>query len=67
PWTGSSECPTAKTYRDGLPARFEKEATTLASLTGWEIGSVRDKMKLPASANPASSPGGKKWWDGMWK
>ena len=57
----------AKTYREGLPKRREKEAETLASLTGWEIGAIRQKMNIPAGgAEPSSSPG-KKWWDGMWK
>ena len=28
------------TYKSGLPPRFEKEAQTLASLTGWKISEI---------------------------
>ncbi len=44
PWTGSADCPAARDYRAGLPQRFEAEAQALASLTGWDIADIRDRM-----------------------
>jgi len=60
-WTGKGdECSAAATYVDELGLRREKEAATLASLTGWPLDDVRSKMKLGV----ARSSG--KWWDGLW-
>ena len=44
--------------------RQESEAQTLASLTGWEIGTIRGRLDLPRAA-PA---GGKDepWWKKIW-
>ena len=61
PWQGDdSACPAAAQYRETVRKRQQLEATTLASLTGWEIGSIRKRMGLPA-------PVGVKWWDRLWK
>lgn len=66
PWKGDADkCPAASTYFEGLKDRQEKEATTLANLTGWEIGKIRDRMKLGGTA-PANADG-KKWWQKLWK
>jgi hypothetical protein len=65
PWTGSDRCEAAQTYRRELPKRYEKQAQTLASLTGWDIQKIRGRMNLKASgpAQPASEP----WWKALWK
>lgn len=62
PWTGSEECAAATTYRQQLRERHEREAQTLASLTGWNIGDIRKTMHL------ASGPIGKEktWYQRLW-
>jgi hypothetical protein len=45
PWTGTDECAAATAYRQQLRDRYEREAQTLATLTGWNIGDIR---RLPA-------------------
>ncbi len=65
PWKGEPKCDAAKKYLEALPERQEKEAQTLAQLTGWEIEKIRDRMKLPAVGGKSSD--GKKWWEKLWK
>ncbi len=66
PWKGDKDkCPAAVTYFEGLKGRQEKEAATLANLTGWEIGKIRDRMKLGGDAPKDAD--GKKWWQKLWK
>jgi hypothetical protein len=62
PWTGQDECPAATAYRQQLRKRYEREAQTLANLTGWNIGDIRRSMDL------ASLPVGeeKKWYQRLW-
>jgi hypothetical protein len=62
PWTGAGDCPAAQEYRNSLRARHEKEATTLATLTGWDVDDIRAKMKLDGS--PETEP---KWYQKLWK
>ena len=45
PWTGGDTCEAATQYRSSLPARLEKEAQTLASLTGCRRILLRDRTK----------------------
>jgi len=61
-WDGDSACEQADAYRKSLPARWEKEAQSLASLTGWDINAIRSKMKLEAP----DSIDDKKWWERLW-
>ena len=65
PWKGEAKCEEAKRYLDAIPARLEKEAQTLAQLTGWEISNIRGRMKLAGPAEKSGS--GKKWWEKLWK
>jgi hypothetical protein len=62
PWTGNSTCDRATEYRRDLRRRHEREAMNLASLTGWEIASIRKEMKLTAEPLPE-----KHWWEKMWE
>src|SRR4051812_29902365 len=65
PWKGEAKCDAGRKYAEQLPARHDKEAQTLAMLTGWDIDKIRERMKLPAAApKPA---GGAKWWEKLWK
>ncbi len=61
PWTGNADCPTAEAYRKTLRERQEREASNLASLTGWDVNDVRRKMNLTAEG-----PREKKWWETIW-
>lgn len=62
PWTGTDECAAATAYRQQLRERYEREAQTLASLTGWNIGDIRKAMNI-ASLTPGE---GKKWYQRLW-
>ncbi|MDP3938605.1 MAG: DUF2330 domain-containing protein [Deltaproteobacteria bacterium] len=62
-WTGGESCPAAEEYRAGLPGRRDTEAETLASITGWRLPDIREKMNISA---PKPVPYGKKWWERIW-
>jgi hypothetical protein len=62
PWTGTDECAAATAYRQQLRERYEREAQTLATLTGWNIGDIRKQMNI--AALPAIE--GKKWYQQLW-
>lgn len=64
PWTGKASCEAAQAYRRELPKRYEQQAQSLASLTGWDIQKIRGRMNLKASASvdPEES-----WWKALWK
>lgn len=60
-WKGSrDECPAAKSYFEELERRRAKEASTLASLTGWPIEDIRKNMKLGSAPKPDQ------WWERLW-
>jgi hypothetical protein len=61
PWTGDAgSCTAAPAYFEEVARRREREAATLASLTGWDVNAIRAKMALaPLPAN--------RWWDALWK
>jgi hypothetical protein len=59
PFKGEMNCSAGKQYMRSLPARFEKEAQTLANLTSWNINDVRKKMSL-------EQPIPVKWWKKLW-
>lgn len=65
PWTGTDRCAEAEAYRRELPQRFEKQATNLASLTGWEIAKIRSRMNLRKASGPP--PEDEPWWKTIWK
>jgi hypothetical protein len=61
PWTGTRDaCPAAPSYFDEVEVRQEREAQTLASLTGWNMTEIRNRMALP-SRPPAH------WWESLWR
>ena len=61
-WTGEGSCEGAARYRAELPQRHEREAQTLASLTGWNINDIRRSMKV---GMPPAEPVA--WWQRIWK
>lgn len=60
PFEGAADCPAGRDYRRSLPARFEREAQTLAGLTGWEIEEIRDRLPEVAEVEPTP------WWQQLW-
>ncbi len=62
PWKGEARCDEAGSYWRGVRKRQEKEAETLASLTGWDIGDIRGKISFVSAEKPPI----RKWWEGLW-
>jgi hypothetical protein len=65
-FTGEMACAAGEQYRQSLPQRYENEARTLASLTGWDIGRIREDMKAHGT-DPGDPPQPQPWWKGIWK
>jgi hypothetical protein len=69
-WNGPAECEAVNQYRQGLPARRERQARALATLTGWPLHKIRADMQLNAqwqAANEDLSPyKAKSWWEKLW-
>ena len=70
-WAGEARCESANTYRQGLPARRQRQAAALAELTGWPLADVRERMHastawtLPGeSLTPYRAAA---WWEKLWK
>jgi hypothetical protein len=64
PWKGTGQCSEAELYQNDLGRRQEREAETLASLTGWRIDEIRKKANIAPAGRPVT-PG--KWWRQIWK
>ena len=64
PWKGASKCEAAKKYFQTLSQRQQKEAHTLAQLTGWDIQQIKKKMSLAPSYKEKSK---EPWWKGLWQ
>jgi hypothetical protein len=61
PWNGEpAACAEAKRYFDELAVRREREAQTLANLTGWDLGRIRARMNLQPVPQAA-------WWERLWR
>jgi hypothetical protein len=63
PWKGEDKCEAATRYREELRTRAEREAASLASLTGWPIDDIRRKM---GPAYGALRPDDRPWWKKLW-
>jgi hypothetical protein len=61
-WTGDQTCSEATTYRRELSTRREKEAQTLASLTGWDINEIRRRQ----GPGPRAAVDDRAWWERLW-
>jgi hypothetical protein len=62
-WTGNDTCSEADNYRRQLSVRREKEAQTLASLTGWNINEIRRRQGVAPRAAADNRP----WWERLWQ
>jgi hypothetical protein len=60
-WEGESTCEAADAYRRTLPERHQREAQTLAHLTGWDVNDIREKMRLDEPKAPPAA-----WWERLW-
>ncbi|MFQ5565227.1 MAG: hypothetical protein ACE5EU_02585, partial [Paracoccaceae bacterium] len=65
-FTGEMACEAGDQYRQSLPQRYEREAQTLANLTGWDIGEIRADMK-DYGTDPTRAPEPVPWWKSLWK
>ena len=63
PWRGTELCEASDQYRRSLPERFEREAQTLARLTGWYIEDIRARMDLVGELRDED---GVSWWRKIW-
>ena len=63
PWTGTDMCEAAVRYREALRARAEREAESLAALTGWPIDDIRRKARAAEGPVPADA---RPWWKSLW-
>ena len=61
PFTGDLDCPAGERYREELGRRREREAQTLADLTGWKLDTIRTKMRL------SDEPSRGNWWERIWR
>jgi hypothetical protein len=61
PWAGeAAACEAAPRYFDEVAKRQEREAQTLASLTGWDLNQIRSRMNIAAAPRAL-------WWERLWK
>ena len=60
PYEGKLTCDVGKEYRQSVKERQEREAKSLASLTGWKIKDIRDRIKF-VEAEPFP------WWEDLWQ
>jgi len=61
PWTGdAAACDAAPRYLDEVAKRQEREAQTLASLTGWDLNGIRARMNIASAPRTL-------WWERLWK
>ncbi len=64
PFKGEASCSAAEDYYKALPERFEKEARTLANITGWDIANIRSKMETSGQSFDGNVPGSDTpWWE----
>lgn len=67
PWKGNpNACPEARRYFEGVRQRQEREAQTLANLTGWSLEDIRRGIPTPRSDDPKAPEKPANWWDKLW-
>lgn len=67
PWEGTSSCEAADRYRRNLRERQQREASTLAELTGWDLAEIREEMNLGSTpSTPPEATSEEPWWRWLW-
>ena len=61
PWRAETSCNTDE-YRATVRQRQEREAETLAALTGWDINEIRRKIEFLEAGVENETP----WWKKLW-
>ena len=65
PWKGDLDCPGGDAYRAQLRERRQREATNLATLTGWSAADIRRQMGVAADwSRPQDDV---KWYQRLWQ
>jgi hypothetical protein len=60
-WNGdAAACEAAPRYFEELAKRQEREAQTLATLTGWDLNRIRARMNIAVAPKTM-------WWERLWK
>ena len=62
PWKGKASCDITE-YQAQVRDRQEREAQTLANLTGWDIENIRAKIDFSGEPPPDIDP---PWWKRLW-
>jgi hypothetical protein len=64
PWKGTASCAAADEYRRSLRQRQEREAQTLATLTGWDVNEIRKQAIEGTKVSEDTRP--RSWWQRLW-
>ncbi|MDH3338658.1 MAG: DUF2330 domain-containing protein [Gammaproteobacteria bacterium] len=64
PFRGATSCDTTQ-YQAAVKERQDREAQTLANLTGWDIDAIRAKIPYIDGATPR--PDKDSWWKRLWQ
>lgn len=64
---GEMQCEAATEYRASVNKRRETEVKTLANLTGWDRGDIREKVESSVGFfDTAETKPRYRWWEGIW-
>jgi len=63
PFIGQTNCNNEQ-YRAQVRERQEREAQTLADLTGWDLNDIRQKIPFMAAADTDTDD--RNWWQRLW-
>jgi hypothetical protein len=63
PWKGATSCDATEYFAE-VRDRQEREAQTLANLTGWDIDDIRSKIDFPEGKQPETE--NEPWWKRLW-
>jgi hypothetical protein len=65
PFKGNLNCEAGKKYQQTLRPRLEREASTLANLTGWSIRDINSKIDFSIT-QPKKTAGNTQFWQNVW-